>query len=122
MQQLERNYPPISAKQDPCKYHHHANLRSSRLATKKKKTGPGRECKDQIFTQRNIIEQCTEWQRHLYINFVDFEKAFAAFTERVFGASSEHTKCHKVLIIRSFHNNFACRVGSIEISFIDRSK
>ena len=25
---------------------------------------------------RNIIEQCTEWQRQLYINYVDFEKAF----------------------------------------------
>ncbi|RUS68624.1 hypothetical protein EGW08_023614 [Elysia chlorotica] len=36
----------------------------------------GRGCCDQIFTLRNIIEQCTEWQRQLYINFVDFEKAF----------------------------------------------
>ena len=35
-----------------------------------------RRCTDQIFTQRNTIEQCTEWQRQLYINFVDFEKAF----------------------------------------------
>ena len=29
----------------------------------------------EIFTLRNIIEKCTEWQRQLYINFVDFEKA-----------------------------------------------
>ncbi|KAK3760073.1 hypothetical protein RRG08_064743 [Elysia crispata] len=36
----------------------------------------GRGCIDQIFTLRNIIEQCIEWQRELYINFVDFEKAF----------------------------------------------
>lgn len=36
----------------------------------------GRGCAEQIFTLRNIIEQCTEWQRKLYINFVDFEKAF----------------------------------------------
>ncbi|XP_035829459.1 uncharacterized protein LOC101855698 [Aplysia californica] len=35
-----------------------------------------RRCTDQIFALRNIIEQCTEWQRHLYVNFVDFEKAF----------------------------------------------
>ena len=36
----------------------------------------GKGCTDQIFTLRNIIEQCTEWQRQLYINFVVFEKAF----------------------------------------------
>lgn len=36
----------------------------------------GRGCVDHIFTLRNIIEQCTEWPRQLYINFVDFEKAF----------------------------------------------
>ena len=31
---------------------------------------------NQVFTLRIIIEQCTEWQRQLYISFVDFEKAF----------------------------------------------
>lgn len=36
----------------------------------------GRGYIDQIFALRNIIEQCTEWQRQIYINFVDFEKAF----------------------------------------------
>jgi hypothetical protein len=36
----------------------------------------GRGCTDQIFVLRNIIEQCSEWQRKLYINFVDFQKAF----------------------------------------------
>ena len=24
----------------------------------------------------NIIEQCNEWQRQMYVNYVDFEKAF----------------------------------------------
>ena len=33
-------------------------------------------CTDQIFTLHNIIEQCTEWQKQLYINVVDFEKTF----------------------------------------------
>ena len=36
----------------------------------------GRGCIDHIFTLRNIIEQSTEWQRTLYVNFVDFAKAF----------------------------------------------
>jgi hypothetical protein len=29
-------------------------------------------CTDQIFALRNITEQCKERQRHLYVNFVDF--------------------------------------------------
>ena len=28
-------------------------------------------CTDQIFTLRNILEQCTEWNRQLYVNFTD---------------------------------------------------
>ena len=36
----------------------------------------GRGCTDKIFVLRNIIEQCSEWQRELYINFVDFQKGF----------------------------------------------
>ena len=36
----------------------------------------GRSTTEQLFTLRNIIEQCTEWNATLFINFVDFEKAF----------------------------------------------
>ena len=36
----------------------------------------GRNTTEQIFTLRNIIEQSIEWQSSLYINFVNFEKAF----------------------------------------------
>ena len=36
----------------------------------------GRNTTEQIFTLRNIIEQSIEWQASLYVNFVDFEKAF----------------------------------------------
>ncbi len=32
--------------------------------------------KDQIFALRNINEQCLEWNSPLYINFIDFKKAF----------------------------------------------
>ena len=47
---------------------------------RKKQVGFRREwrCTDQIFTLHNITEQCTKWQRQLYINFVDFEKAFSS--------------------------------------------
>ena len=36
----------------------------------------GRSTVEQLFILRNIIEQSVEWQAGLYINFVDFEKAF----------------------------------------------
>ena len=57
----------------------------------------GRGCIDQIFTLRNIIEQCTEWQRQWYINYVDFEKASIASTENVYGAYSGHMEFHSRL-------------------------
>ena len=79
----------------------------------------GRGCTDQIFTLRNIIEQCTEWQRQLYINFVDFEKAFDSIHReslwrilRAYGIPQEI-----VLVIKSFYSNFSCRVRNSEISF-----
>ena len=36
----------------------------------------GRGTLEQIFTLRNILEQCMEWQAPIYVNFVDFRKAF----------------------------------------------
>ena len=33
-------------------------------------------CTDQIATLRIIVEQSMEWDTSLYINFVDYEKAF----------------------------------------------
>ncbi|XP_041362130.1 uncharacterized protein LOC121378097 [Gigantopelta aegis] len=35
----------------------------------------GRSCGDHIFTLRQILEQCQEWNTPVYANFVDFEKA-----------------------------------------------
>ena len=79
----------------------------------------GRGCTDQIFTLRNIIEQCTEWQRQLYINYVDFEKAFDSIHReslwrilRAYGIPQE-----VVLVIKSFYKNFKCRVGNSDTSF-----
>ena len=36
----------------------------------------GRSCCEQMFTLRNIIEQCVEFQKPLHINFIDFKTAF----------------------------------------------
>ena len=35
-----------------------------------------RSCTDQIATLRIIVEQSIEWNSSLYVNFVDYEKAF----------------------------------------------
>ena len=35
-----------------------------------------RGCTDQIFTLKNIIEQCVKWNAPLHINFIDLWKAF----------------------------------------------
>ena len=35
-----------------------------------------RSCADQIATLRIIVEQTSEWNSPLYINFIDYEKAF----------------------------------------------
>ena len=75
------------------------NVVDSRLSEEQAGFRKGKGCIDQIFALRNIIEQCTEWQRKLYINFVDFEKKkhLIAFIETVFGKSGGITESHKKL-------------------------
>ena len=78
-----------------------------------------RGCTDQIFSKRKITEQCTEWLRQVYINFVDFEKAFDSIHRdslwrilRAYGIPL----CI-VQIIKSFYHNFTCSVGSSSLNF-----
>nr|CAH8856167.1 unnamed protein product [Trichobilharzia regenti] len=42
-----------------------------------------KSCIDQIATLRIIIEQNLEWQSPLYLNFIDFEKAFDSVDRKV---------------------------------------
>ena len=42
-----------------------------------------RACVDQIQTLRMIIEQSLEWNASLYINFIDFEKAFDSVDRKI---------------------------------------
>ena len=73
----------------------------------------------QIFTLCNIIGQCTDWQRQLYINFVNFEKAFDSIHRdslwhilRVDGIPLDI-----VQIIKNFYHNFTCSMGSSSLNF-----
>ena len=97
----------ISTAIDECLREEHAGFRR------------GRGCSDQIFVLRNIIEQCTKWQRELYINFADFQKAFDSIHReclwkilRSYGIPSKITS-----IIKSFYHNFSCSVQNSNIMF-----
>ncbi|CAC5373530.1 unnamed protein product [Mytilus coruscus] len=54
----------------------------------------GRGCIDQIFTLRNIIEQCIEWNTPLFINFIDFKKAFDSIHKKLLGELLNHMDFH----------------------------
>jgi len=77
----------------------------------------GRGCIDHVCTLRNIIEQSTEWQRTLYVNFVYFAKAFDSVHQhrlwkilRAYGIPS-----HIAEFMKSFYDNFTCCVGDGDI-------
>ena len=79
----------------------------------------GRGCTNQIFTLRNILEQCTEWNRQLYVNFIDYEKAFDSIhRDSLWQILRAHgiPQCI-VNIIKCFHSNFTCCVGQGDLSF-----
>ena len=80
----------------------------------------GKSCCDQIFVLRNIIEQCTEWQRQLIINFIDFEKAFdSIYRESLWKILRNYGIPAKIVqLIQMFYTEFRCSVGdSKDISF-----
>jgi len=78
----------------------------------------GRGCIDQIFTLRNIIEQRSESQRQLYINFVDFEKAFDSIHRDSLWHILRHYGIPRIVsIIQCMYVNFTSSVGKIELGF-----
>ena len=77
------------------------------------------KCTDQIFTLHNIFEQYTEWQRQLYIIFVDFEKAFNSIhRDSLWHILRAHgIPLRIVQFIKSFYHNFTCSVGNSRLNF-----
>ena len=70
-----------------------------------------RGCIDQIFTLRNIIETCSEWNTPLHINFIDFQKAFDSIHRSTLWKilRSYGIPVKLVTIISKFYENFkAC--------------
>ena len=72
----------------------------------------GQSCTDQIATLRIIVEQSIEWQSSLYINFIDFEKAFDSTSREVLWKLLRHYGMpdKMVTIIRVLYEGFSAQV------------
>ena len=75
----------------------------------------GRSCTDQIATLRIIVEQSIEWQSSLYVNFIDFEKAFDSISREVLWRLLRHygMPVKVVTIIRALYERFF-RIGGTQ--------
>ena len=61
---------------------------------------------------RNIIEQVNEWQATLYLNFIDFEKAFdSVHRERMWILTRKYGIPDKIIrMVKKFYEDFECAV------------
>ena len=71
-----------------------------------------RSCTDQIATLRIILEQSLEWNSPLYINFVDYEKAFDNVDRQTLWKLLRHYGIPEKItnIIRNSYEGLTCRV------------
>ncbi|VDO57178.1 unnamed protein product [Schistosoma margrebowiei] len=71
-----------------------------------------RSCTDQIATLRFIVEQSIEWNSSLYINFIDYEKAFDSVDRRTLWNLLRHYGVPEkiVNIIRNSYDRLQCKV------------
>ncbi|KAI8484441.1 hypothetical protein Bbelb_378740 [Branchiostoma belcheri] len=81
-----------------------------------------RSCVDQIATLRIIVEQSLEWNSPLYINFIDFEKAFDSVDRETLWKLMRHYGIPQkiISIIKGTYKDMTCRVshaGQLSDSF-----
>uniref|UniRef100_A0A8D9EGU9 Craniofacial development protein 2 n=1 Tax=Cacopsylla melanoneura TaxID=428564 RepID=A0A8D9EGU9_9HEMI len=71
-----------------------------------------RSCTDLINTLRIIVEQSTEYQTHLFLTFVDFERAFDSVSrEAMWKALKDFGVPRKIInLIKSMYNGYKCQV------------
>ncbi|KAK7095834.1 hypothetical protein V1264_005198 [Littorina saxatilis] len=71
-----------------------------------------RSCTDQIATLRIILEQSQEWNSPLYVNFIDYEKAFDSVDRQsLWKLLRHHGVPEKITnIIRNSYEGLTCRV------------
>ena len=72
----------------------------------------GKGCIDQIFALRNIIEQCLEWNAPLWINFIDFRKAFdSVHRSSLWKILRSYGLPQKIVdLIKLFYEKFECNI------------
>ena len=73
---------------------------------------PKRACTDQIATLRIIVEQSLEWNSSLYVNFVDYEKAFDSLDREALWKLMRHYGIPDkfVTLIKKMYEGMKCRV------------
>ena len=71
-----------------------------------------RSCTDQIATLQIIVEQSIEWNSSLYVNFVDYEKAFDSLNGETLWKISRHYGMPMKLVnmIKNSYERMSCRV------------
>ena len=71
-----------------------------------------RGCIDQIFALRNILEQCTEYNEQIHLNFIDFKKAFDSLhREAIWKILKKYGLPDKMIrLIKLFYLNYECSV------------
>ncbi|VDP00733.1 unnamed protein product [Schistosoma margrebowiei] len=94
-----------------------AKLRDQQVGFRK-----DRSCTDQIATLRNIVEQSTEWNSSLYINFIDYEKAFDSVDRTTLWKLLRHYGVPQkiVNIIQNSYDGLHCKIlhgGQLTKSF-----
>ena len=72
----------------------------------------GRSCTDQIATLRIILEQTLEWNSSIYVNFIDFEKAFDSVDRNTLWKLLRHYGVPEKItaLIRNSYEGMTCRV------------
>lgn len=71
-----------------------------------------RSCTDQIATLRIILEQSLEWNSPLYVNFIDYEKAFDSVDRQSIWKLLRYNGVPEKItnIIRNSYEGMTCRV------------
>ena len=71
-----------------------------------------RSCPDQVATLRIILEQSLEWKSSLYINFIDFEKAFDSIDRDSLWKIMKHYGIPDkyISIVKATYDGMTCRV------------